>query len=421
MPKRLTRTVLVLIAALAFLPSVMTAQVNAKGSIAGYVTDDGKEPLPGATVTVTSPTMLGVRQVMADPTGYYKVPALPPGKFKVVVELDQFNKSVRDRIELNVGAMMRLDFALNPKTVTEEEIVVTADAPVIEPEKTTISTVITHDILDSLPILGRDFMSSLRILPGVVQAGDFLSISGGRDTEKNYNIDGMDNVDVAQGKALAGGGYSLRTDKSLMNFDQEAIQELSVGTGGYGAETGWGSAGVINVVTKSGSNSHHASLYLDFRNNKLDFDNPTSYQSYHFGGSFSGPLIKDKLLFFLSVTPRYQKDSYDRRSWWMKDVPDNLRSHTGNIGAFLKLTWLLNEKHTLNISANPYALNSMRHLTLYRFPGDYPEENNYYDNYSVNAGLTSVFSEIPPGEQGIVRVQRQSPEESRRNPCRNGI
>ena len=126
MPKRLTRTVLVLIAALAFLPSVMTAQVNAKGSIAGYVTDDGKEPLPGATVTVTSPTMLGVRQVMADPTGYYKVPALPPGKFKVVVELDQFNKSVRDRIELNVGAMMRLDFALNPKTVTEEEIVVTA-------------------------------------------------------------------------------------------------------------------------------------------------------------------------------------------------------------------------------------------------------------------------------------------------------
>ena len=77
----------------------------------------------------------------------------------------------------------------------------------------------------------------------------------------------------------------------------------------------------------------------------------------------------------------------------MKDVPDNLRSHTGNIGAFLKLTWLLNEKHTLNISANPYAMNSMRHLTLYRFPGDYPEENNYYDNQSVNAGLTSVFSE----------------------------
>ena len=393
MPKRLTRTVIVLIAALAFLPSVMTAQVNATGSIAGYVTDDGKEPLPGATVTVTSPTMLGVRQVMVDPTGYYKVPALPPGKFKIVVELDQFNKTTRDKIELNVGAMMRLDFALNPKTVTEEEIVVTADAPVIEPEKTTISTVITSDILDSLPILGRDFMSSLRILPGVIQAGDFMSISGGRDTEKNYNIDGMDNVDVAQGKALAGGGYSLRTDKSLMNFDQEAIQELSVGTGGYGAETGWGSAGVINVVTKSGSNDYRGSLYLDFRNNKLDVDNPVAYQSYYFGGSFSGPIVKDKLLFFLSVTPRYNKDAYDRRSWWMKDVPESYRMKGSNLGAFLKLTWLLSEKHTLVLSTNPYHSYSMRHLTLYRYPGDYPEENNYYDNMSVNAGLTSIFSE----------------------------
>ncbi len=392
MPKKLKNTIIGFIAALIILPSVMIAQVNATGSIAGYVTDDGKEPLPGATVTVTSPTMLGVRQVMADPTGYYKIPALPPGKFKVVVELDQFNKTTRDRVELNVGAMMRLDFALNPKTVTEEEIVVTADAPVIEPEKTTISTVITHDILDSLPILGRDFMSSLRILPGVIQAGDFMSISGGRDTEKNYNIDGMDNVDVAQGKALAGGGYSLKTDKSLMNFDQEAIQELSVATGGYGADTGWGSAGVINVVTKSGSNAYRGSLYLDFRNNKLDVDNPVAYQSYYFGGSLSGPIVKDKLLFFLSVTPRYNKDAYDRRSWWMKDVPETYRMKGSNLGAFLKLTWLLSEKHTLTLSTNPYHNYSMRHLTLFRYPGDYPEENNYYDNMSVNANLTSIFS-----------------------------
>ena len=393
MPKALRSAALILIAALVLLPIAMRAQVNATASIAGYITDDRNEPLPGATITVTSPTMLGTRQVLADHTGYFKLPALPPGKFKVIVELDQFNRSIRDQVELNVGAIIRLDFALTARTVSEKEIVVTASAPVVETEKTTVDTVITSDILESLPILNRDFMSSLRIIPGVVSAGGFMSISGGRDTEKNYMIDGMDNVDVAQGKALSGGGYSLRTDKSLMNFDQEAIQELSVATGGYGAETGWGSAGVINVVTKSGSNAYHGSLYLDFRNNKLDVDNPVAYESYYFGGSFSGPIVKDKLMFFLSFTPRYQRDAYDRRSWWMKNVPEDLRSHSGNLGGFLKLTWLLSEKHTLNLSTNPYSASRMRHLTLYRAPGDYPEENNYDDNLSLNANLTSIFSE----------------------------
>ena len=77
----------------------------------------------------------------------------------------------------------------------------------------------------------------------------------------------------------------------------------------------------------------------------------------------------------------------------MKDVPKDLRSHSSNLGAFFKLTWLLSEKHTLNLSFNPYTSKSMRHLTLYRYPGDYPEENNYYDNFSANASLTSVFSQ----------------------------
>jgi outer membrane receptor for ferrienterochelin and colicin len=384
-------TAVIAFAALFLLPAVMMAQMNATGSIAGYITDDGKEPLPGATIIVTSPTMLGIRQALADSTGYYKVSALPPGRFMVVVDLDQFNKAIRDGVELNVGAMIRLDFALTTKKLTEEEIVVTADAPVVETEKTTVDTVITSNILDALPILGRNFMESVNILPGVTESTYGTSISGSRDTDKNYNIDGADNVDIAQGKVLSG-GYSYQEDRPFMSFDQEAIQELSVGLGNFSADVGFGSGGFINVVTKSGSNAYHGSLYFQARNDKWDYKSSYPFESYYFGGSVGGPIVKDKLLFFLSLSPSRTTSGYDPRSWWTRNVPSSVKDGGWSGSAFMKLTYLLNSKNTLHLSANiPWSSRDQR-VTLYHIYPDFPLATRKMAGYSLNINETAIIS-----------------------------
>ena len=381
-----------LMAAVVLLTSTMNAQLRATGTISGYVTDDRKDPLPGVTVTATSPTMPGLRQVVSDANGYYKFQALQPGKFKIVVELNQFNKQTYENLELNVGASLRLDVMLTPKTLTEKEIVVTAPAPLVETEKTTIDTVIDSKILNSLPILGRDFMSSIKILPGVVDTVYGVSIAGGRDTDKNYNIDGADNVDTVQGQAMERGGYAIVSNRSFISFDQEAIQELSVALGGYSADVGFGSAGLINVVTKSGSNQVHGSLYLQARSNRWDFDVPTPYENYYFGGSFSGPIIKDKLLFFLSISPSVSRNGYDTRSYLYADVPESLRDKSTGISNFLKLTYLLNRNNTLNVTANVPLENYKYYVTLYHIGTDFPWMKEKSTGFSLAATETAMLS-----------------------------
>ena len=287
---------------------------------------------------------------MCDASGYYRLPALPPGIFKITVTLDQFNTQVRQSVEVNVGAMLRVDFALAPKTM-EEEVVVSAPAPLVETEKTTMDTVVDTSILSAMPILGRDFMSSIKILPGVSETMYGIAISGGRDESKNFNIDGADNVDLLD-VTVYGGGTQSWGGMPFMDFDQEAIQELSVARGAYSADIGFGSGGVVNVVTKSGSNAIHGSLYFQHRNSHLDTDAAYPFQIYYFGGSLGGPIVKDKLLLFTSLSPSYNRQGFDTRSLYDAHVPKDLMTWNKGVSIFAKLTWLLNKSNTVNISAN---------------------------------------------------------------------
>ena len=372
MEKRHLGLLTFILAAIFLISSVLTAQVRTAGSISGYITDDAKEPLPGVSVTASSPTLLGTRHSMTDAKGYYRLQPLPPGRYTIVVELDQFKKETQENIEVNVAAMLRLDFVLVPKTVEGKEIVVTAAAPLIQTEKTTMDTVITNTILNSLPILGRDFMQSIKILPGVTDSSYGVSISGSRDVDKNYNIDGSDNVDIIQGEIFGGASYQLYLNKPFMPFDQEAIQELSVGRGAYSADVGFGSGGLINVLTKSGSNAYHGSLYFNARNDKWDYKAPYAYQDYIFGGSLGGPIIKDKLLFFMTLMGNYNKTGYDPRTIYQQNIPPDIRDTTKGVSTFLKLTYLLDPKNTFNLTANLIPWNNYDYyVTLWR-TGHFP-------------------------------------------------
>lgn len=374
-----------------FAPS-LAAQVKTSGTVSGYITDDTKEPLPGVNVTATSPTAPGKRLAVTDAKGYYRLPSLPPGLYRIVFEIDQFGTQARENVEINVGAILRIDAEMTVRPVNEEEVVVTASAPLIETEKTTMDTVITNNILSSLPILGRDFMSSIRILPGVTDSSYGLSISGGRDTDKNYNIDGADNVDIVQGEILGGASYQLAMNKSFMTFDQEAIQELSVGRGGFSADVGFGSGGLINVITKSGSNAFHGSLYLYSRSDKWDYKVTYPYTENIFGGSFGGPVVKDKLLFFMTFSPTYNNTGYDPREVYSQNIPRSLKDTTRNFSSFLKLTYLINNKHTLNVSANVPVGTYDSYVTLWHIAPDFPKMTEKTRGYSLSLNETANLS-----------------------------
>ena len=370
----------------------LRAQVTTSGSISGYILDDTKEPLPGATLTATSPTSLGTHQTVSDVKGHFKLSALPAGKYKIVVELSQFKTVTRLNVEVNVGAMLNMDFVMAPKTVTESEVIVTAPAPLVETEKTTMDTVITNQILNSLPILGRDFMQSIKILPGVTNSDYGVSISGGRDTDKNYNIDGTDNIDIIQGQIFGGASYQMNLNKSFMTFDQEAIQELSVGTGAYSADVGFGSGGLINVVTKSGSNNFHGSLYLYARSDSWDKDVRYPYKDYNFGGSLGGPIVKDKLLFFMSINPTYNKTGYDPLEVYNQGIPSDLQDSSKGVSSFAKFSYLLNNKHNLTLSMNvPYS-SANSYVTLWHVTPDFPWMKNKSKGYSLTLNETANLS-----------------------------
>ena len=307
-----------------------------------------------------------------------------------MVKLDQFGTQVRDNIEVNVGAIVRIDFRLAPKTM-EEEVVVTATAPLVETEKTTMDTVVDTSILSAMPILGRDFMSSIKILPGVTQTIYGTAISGGRDESKNYNIDGSDNVDILD-VTVYGGGTQSWGGQPFMSFDQEAVQELSVGRGGFSSDVGFGSGGVINVVTKSGSNNWHGSLYFQHRNSHLDKDAQYPFQIYYFGGSLGGALIKDKLLFFSSISPNYSRTGFDTRSYYNSNMPPDLMTWSKGLSVFLKFSWLLNKSNTLNLSTNVPLSKSNMYCNLWHTPPTFPEGENRSGGESVSLSDTAQIN-----------------------------
>ncbi len=380
----------VFMAAVMIFSLMANAQVRTSGSISGHVTDDRKEPLPGATVAAIS--ALAKRSAITDANGYYRLPGLPPAKYTITVELDQFSKQTRKNLEVNVASMVTINFEMVPKSIMEKEIVVTALAPLIETEKTTMDTVISNTILSSLPILGRDFMSSLMILPGVTDSDYGISISGGRDTDKNYNIDGTDNIDIIQGAVYGGGSYGLTFNKPFIGFDQEAIQELSVGRGSFSADIGFGSGGLINVVTKSGSNVYHGSLYLYARSDNWDSEVPYAYHDHIFGGSLGGVLVKDKLLFFASIRASYNKSGYDPREVLSQGIPSDLQDISRGFSSFLKFTYLINNKHTLNFSLNLPYNKSNSFVTLWHVAPDFPNMTYKNSGFSLTLNETANLS-----------------------------
>ncbi len=287
----------------AFLPLTVFAQVSANAVIIGRVTDEQGAVIPSARVTVRDVRTNVTRSVTTDESGYFQVVALPPSSYEVHVEREGFNlwKKI---VELTVGARETLEIRLTVGTITEQ-VVVTAE-PVVDPSKTERSEVISERKIEDLPISGRQFIDFALLTPNAVVGKSItfgatgplqefttkLSFGGLRENQANlYLLDGADHTINVSGL-------------QHLTPSQEATREFRVLTSNYAAEFGPARGAVVNIITKSGGNQLHGTLYNFFRNDKLDANSILSAPGFNvlrqnqFGASAGGPIRRERAFFF---------------------------------------------------------------------------------------------------------------------------
>jgi outer membrane receptor protein involved in Fe transport len=290
------------------------AQVTG-ATISGTITDASGGVIVGAGISVRNTATGIIRNTTADSAGFYTVPNLVPGPYELKVTARGFSTALQSNLTLAVGAQQQLNIPMKVGE-TSQTVQVTEAAPQIELTSSTISDQIESTTVTELPLNGRDWAALATLSPGVnaveVQMpfetgarrgnrgfGSQLTISGGKPTQNNYRLDGLSINDYANG----GPGSVLG-----VNLGVDAIQEFSVLTGNFSAEYGRASAGVVNAISKSGTNAFHGDLYGFLRSQKLDANdffsnlapNPTRppYKRNQFGAAAGGPIRKERTFIF---------------------------------------------------------------------------------------------------------------------------
>jgi outer membrane receptor protein involved in Fe transport len=311
--KRITLAVLALLCVFA----VNTANAQqTTGNITGRITDAQGAAVPGVTVTAKNASTGFTRTEIADQEGVFRLLALPVGTYDLTAEIAGFNKFEGKGVIVNVGQNVAIDFSMSVAGVTES--VQVTSTPLIETNTSAVGGVVDVARIESLPLNGRQFANAAVTIPGVMLG--FHSdptkstqyspqIGGGNGRNVNYQIDGGDNNDDTVGGLL-------------QLFPLEAIQEFQFVTSRYKAEYGRSNGGVMNIVTKSGTNDWRGSWFTLFRDDTLNAATETEkraagdddvekqdYRRYQYGGSFGGPILQDKAHFFAAYE-RTQQDTF---------------------------------------------------------------------------------------------------------------
>jgi carboxypeptidase family protein/TonB-dependent receptor-like protein len=283
------------------------------GNITGRVLDQQGAAVPGATVTAKSPATGFARTDTSDAEGVYRLTALPVGVYDMTAELQGFTTVEKKAVDVNVSQTLTLDFGMKVASLAET-VNVTGAVPLIETTASSVGGIVDPKTIESLPLNGRQFANLAATIPGVglgfhsdpTKSTQYSpQINGGNGRNLNYQIDGGDNNDDTVGGLL-------------QLYPLEAIQEFNFITSRYKAEYGRSNGGVMNIVTKSGTNRPQGSFFELFRDTKMNAKTETEtltnvdkqqYRRNQFGGSFGGPIVKDKAHFFAAVE-RTQQNTF---------------------------------------------------------------------------------------------------------------
>ncbi|MBZ5613864.1 MAG: carboxypeptidase regulatory-like domain-containing protein [Acidobacteriia bacterium] len=412
--------VAVIVAALPGMGQVVTVTVQ------GRVNDSSGAAIAQASVTAVNAATGLSRVASANAVGDYQIALLPPGDYTVTAEKAGFQKSAK-KIHLDLGATGSLDFSLSPGQV-QTQVEVQDVGELAEPTRTMVSSVIDTQKIESLPVNGRQFIDFALLAPGVT-IGDTTSGStdviiepvtklsfAGQNIHYNFvAIDGADNMSTASG--------IQKTTPS-----QEAVQEFRVINSEYGTEFGRAVGGIVNIITKSGTNSMHGAAYEYFRNDAMDAKNALAagfnkLRQNQYGVTLGGPIRKDKTFFFGNYEGQRHVESPFYNSAVLSNLTDinnvkvnvfGLPEENLHVNRAINYDNLLarvdhsfNDKETIFVR---YFFNDQRSTNLsplndgFDLPSGF--KNNNFRDQSVVGNLTSVFSSSLVNELRIQYANR---------------
>jgi len=312
--------------------------------ITGTVTDSTGAIIVGAQVTIKNTADGFTRELVTNRSGFYSTPNLSPGLYTVAASAKGFKSEVRTGLTLTVSADIEVNLTLAVGSASQS-VQVQSAAPTLETSNATLSGVVNGQTIRELPLNARDWTQLAALEPGVAQIrtqttpadflirgnrglGTQLTVSGGRPQQNNYRIDGISINDYSNG----GPGSALGVDLGV-----DAIQEFSVVTANAGADYGKTSGGVVNAITRQGTNTLHGSVYEFLRNSALDarnyFDPPAipPFRRDQFGAALGGPIRKDGTFFFADYEGLRQDQSVTQLAVVPTQAARNGQLVTGNV------------------------------------------------------------------------------------------
>jgi hypothetical protein len=374
---------------------------GASGRISGSVTDQSGAAIPNAAVTIQDVDRGTARTINTDSAGEYNAPNLLPGNYKVHVEFQGFMTIERQNIKLEVGQDIRVDLSMQPGE-QRQVVTVQAEVPLIETNNAELGGTIPNQVINDLPLNGRNFENLIDLRPGVSKypgnSGWTNSTNGGRPHDNYFMVDGINSNDPWMAQSMMNAVMAAGDAGTILPID--AIDEFKTQQN-PSAVYGWKPGAVVNVGIKSGSNSLHGTAYAYGRNGDWDALNywttpgspVAALELEQFGGSAGGPIIKDKLFVF----GNFEEQRYSVGNPVQHDVPITSASSTSPqslVGACNAartagtLTALSAQLAGLSATCSP----------LSNFPGLFP----------VNNGATTTINTSVPSvnkvDSGLVKV-----------------
>ena len=375
-------------------PAAASAQLGT-GDLRGKVVDQQGAVLPGVTVIAKNEGSGQYRETVSSTDGTFSMIALTPGLYEVTATLTGFKKYSRAGVRVEVGKAFSIDVPLSVGGI-EEQVTVTAETPLVDTSSKQIGGVVTSQELNDIPSINRNFTTYLGTLPGVTAfistdsfGADSIRINGQGTQNVNYTLDGAGNNDTFNG---GNGGAQARTPV-------EAVQEFQLLTSQFDAEFGASSGGVVNAVSKSGTNAFRGVLFYfnagadmtaqNYFAAKQNLEKAPAKQ-VQFGGNVGGPIIKDKLHFFANLA------RIDQNRGVTINIPARPELNFSDFTHDNVWNWMVRMDHQIN-GGNTWAVRYLRETS--------PQSNQFVNtnftksraeketdtDYSIVGTLNSVF------------------------------
>ncbi|HZQ53862.1 MAG TPA: TonB-dependent receptor [Bryobacteraceae bacterium] len=391
--------------------AVSLGQVTADSGLTGVVRDSSGAVIAGAHVRLENKANAAVRETSTNNAGEYRFDLVPPGNYRVTISQSGFATKVLENVVLAVGQTTTDNATLEVGEQTQT-VTVEGATPVVDTQKMDVGMAVSPSEVENLPLVGRDFANLAYLAPGVKITDSYdptknryaiLSVNGENGRNVNVTVNGVDNKDNTVGGPV-------------MQLPLEAVQEFHISTQRFSAENGRSEGAAINVITKSGTNDFHGSLFGYFRDAALDTDEMVpdghggstaahpDYSRQWFGGSIGGPLKRDKVFGFFAI-------ERERESQGLVESTNSYNELTLAKSAGLaaqpatviprpfyetrysgRLDWTINDKNSAYVSYNSQANNSLNDQsdgTGDLTNGNYTTNHLQLANFTLNSTLSA--------------------------------